>query len=461
MKIYKRLTSLAVASAVAISAMAQNSNSSYFMESMANRHEINPAFTPDYNYVSPLPVLGGMLIGSNSNIGVSDFLFKHNGQLVTGLNQAISADEFLSGLKNGANLDLNMKLNILSFGFKKWGGYNTFGLSVHSTTGITLPYELFEFAKVGQPGGAATVYDLHRIGVSSYNYVELALGHSRQITDRLRAGAKVKYLAGIAAARLQLDRLDLAMAQEQWSVHEQGSLFTTDIVDIAYKDNGEIDNAEFGSVGIAGNGIGFDLGASYELLDELTLSASLTDIGFISWKGQRARLNPEPFVYNGFSHIGAEDDPATGESAFDQEVDQIEDDLKALARFEQETSDSHLQSLATTLNVGAEYRILNEKIAFGLLSSTRFGMPKTWTELMASANFRPVSWFNMTVNGSVSNLGHSIGTVINFNPKGFNFYIGSDYIPMKYAKQGVPISDAKFKLTMGMVFTFGHDKKEN
>ena len=132
MKIYKRLASLAVASAVAISAMAQNSNSSYFMESMANRHEINPAFTPDYNYVSPLPALGGMLIGSNSNIGVSDFLFKHNGQLVTGLNQAISADEFLSGLKNGANLDLNMKLNSLSFGFKKWGGYNTFGLSVHS-----------------------------------------------------------------------------------------------------------------------------------------------------------------------------------------------------------------------------------------------------------------------------------------------------------------------------------------
>ena len=73
--------------------------------------------------------------------------------------------------------------------------------------------------------------------------MELALGHTRQITDRLRAGAKVKYLAGIAAARLQHDRLDLAMAQEQWSIHEQGSLFTTDIVDIAYKDIGEIDNA--------------------------------------------------------------------------------------------------------------------------------------------------------------------------------------------------------------------------
>ena len=77
---------------------------------------------------------------------------------------------------------------------------------------------------------------------------------------------------------------------------------------------------------------------------------------------------------------------------------------------------------------------------------------------MLSADFTPAKWFGATVNGSFSNLGSSFGALLNFNTKGFNYYIGSDYIPTKYAKQGVPLT-SKINFVMGMAFKFGYSKK--
>lgn len=451
-----RLYTVFVAAAAFMQLPAQNPHVSYFMENMPTRHELNPALTPEFGYVA-IPVLSGLHMGLNSNVGLNDFLFSRNGELVTGLNSQISAADFLGGLKDKNYMEMNLKLNVLSFGFKKWGGYNTFSVNVRSNTGVNLPYELFEFAKVGQVDGAPTSYDINGIRISSTNFVELAIGHSRQITDRLRAGAKFKYLAGVAKADMEVEQMNVYMSEDKWSVSDRGQMFTTGFADIRYKENGEIDDFDFGEIGVAGNGIAFDLGASYELLDNLTLSASLTDIGFLAWKGSNAVIDPSEFEFDGFHHLGAEDDPTTGESALDKETDQLEEDLKELVRFRNEADATKQQSLTTTLNVGGEYSILNDKISFGLLSSTRFGGPKTWTELMASANFRPASWFNATVSGSTSNLGHALGAALNFSPRGFNFFLGADYIPLKYAKQGVPLSTAKVNLTFGMIITFNHN----
>ena len=279
------------------------------------------------------------------------------------------------------------------------------------------------------------------------------------IDDIYGLGAKFKFLAGIVHASAEINELNISMSQDKWQIQEKGRIFTTPGIQINYKDNGEIDNIDTGTFGMDGVGIGFDLGATYKLLDNLTLSAALTDIGFISWKGAEAKANPDPFIFDGFHHFGAEDDPVTGESQLDQETDQLEEDLKNLVRFQNNQDSKSTRSLTTTLNIGGEYSILSDKISFGLLSSTRFGLPTVWTELMASANFRPVSWFNATINGSFSNIGQSMGVLLNFNPKGFNFYIGSDYIPFRYSKEGIPLYHAKANITMGISFTFKHREK--
>ena len=114
---------------------------------------MNPAFASERNYVG-MPVLGNFNIGLQSNIGVSNFLYKQpNGDLTTFLNGSVSSGEFLDGLKNRNRLNLDVDMNIISFGFHKWGGFNTFDLSIKNGTRANLPKDLFEFAKVGMQGG--------------------------------------------------------------------------------------------------------------------------------------------------------------------------------------------------------------------------------------------------------------------------------------------------------------------
>lgn len=432
---------------------AQYANNTYFMNRMPYRHELNPAFASEHDYVG-IPVLTSIHVGANGNVGAGNFLFPRDGELVTGLNEKVSAAEFLDGLKNTNYLEANVKLNVIDFGFKAFGGYNTFGLNVRSMTGISVPYELLEFAKVGQIDGSPTSYVINDLKVSSSNFVELALGHSRVIAERWRVGAKVKYLAGVGRVEAAVDRMDIAMSEDRWTVRNSGRMFRTGVLDIRYKENGEIDDADYGKVGVDGNGFGIDLGVEWSPIENLRVSASLTDIGFVSWNGSEAAVDNKEFVYDGFHHLVPEKDPVTGESPLKQEADQLEEDLKELIRFGKETAASQMQSLPTTLRVGGEYGVLGDKISFGLLSTTRFCTPKTWAELMASVNFRPASWFHATVNGSTSNLGHALGMALNFCPRRFNFFLGADYIPLKYGKQGIPVSVAKVNFTLGMTITF-------
>ena len=55
----------------------------------------------------------------------------------------------------------------------------------------------------------------------------------------------------------------------------------------------------------------------------------------------------------------------------------------------EEKTKSRSTSLRSTLNLGAEYTLLNNKLGFGLLSSTQFTQPKAYSELTLSANYRP------------------------------------------------------------------------
>ena len=328
--IIKKLAYICTGLAITTSAVAQAPHTSYFMESMPTRHQLNPALTPNYNYVNlPLiPLFSGIQIGLNSNVGMANFLYPRGNELVTGLHSSVSNDEFLGNIHRNNIIEANIKYNLVSFGFAKWGGYNTFDLSARSITNMNMPYELFEFAKVGQINGEATTYNIPDLAISTYNYAELTIGHSRKITERLTVGAKFKFLAGIVHASAEINELNISMSQDKWQIQEKGRIFTTPGIQINYKDNGEIDNIDTGTFGMDGVGIGFDLGATYKLLDNLTLSAALTDIGFISWKGAEAKANPDPFIFDGFHHFGAEDDPVTGESQLDQETDQLEEDLK-------------------------------------------------------------------------------------------------------------------------------------
>ena len=454
----KHVASIALALTLSAGLSAQTTlNSSYFMEKMTKRNQLNPALKTENNYVS-IPSIGNLYLGINSNLGLGTFLYPRDNKLVTFLHESVPADEFLNKLTPNNTIELDLGIDLISFGFWAWGGQNTFNLALKSNTGAYLPREIFEFLKTGQEATGVTRYDMSNITATTSNYLELALGHARDITDKLSAGAKIKVLIGAAHAEARIDRMDISMSQNEWTIKQAGHLQATSLLELTTDpETGEVTDYKVGNnFGLAGFGLGFDLGATYKLIDNLTLSAALTDIGFMRWNNlTRAETDPnKEFRFSGFDNIGAEDDE-NGDNPFDQKADQLGDDLKALTKFYQSDTRSVANSLRTTLRVGAEYAVLDNAISFGLLSTTRFVGYRTYAEGMAAINFRPLSALHLTVNGSVSNMGSSVGAILNICAPGFNFFVGTDYFATQYSKQFIPINHARANLSFGFNITFG------
>ena len=116
--------------------------------------------------------------------------------------------------------------------------------------------------------------------------------------------------------------------------------------------------------------------------------------------------------------------------------------------------------LAANFNVGVEYALpIYDKLRFGLLSSTYINKPFTWTEARLSANVAPVDWFEASVNYAISKFGSSLGWVLNFRPRGFNFFIGTDHMFTHITPQFVPVGKANMSVNMGFNITWKHKKK--
>ncbi|WP_321518511.1 DUF5723 family protein [uncultured Bacteroides sp.] len=453
-----------LAGGVFITISAQTLNSSYFLEGATYRHQLNPAFMGERNYIS-IPMLGNMNVGTSGNVGLTDFIYKFDDpsgkyNLATFMNSTVDRDEFLGKLNANNRINTNIGFTILSAGFHAWGGFNTIELGVKSNTSFNLPYELFNFMKTGMD---QEVYHINNFSANSNNYLELSLGHAHKVNDKLTVGAKLKLLAGMANVDAKIDQMDLTLNGDKWEVMANGTLNTA-VGGGRYKtktDNpGEINGFDVDKAGVGGYGAGVDLGATYQLMDNLTLSASALDLGFISWNNnlKGATRNKEPFTFDGFTNIAV--DPETGDpNDIDTQFDNIKDDLKAMAKFYDEGKTSRTTMLATTINVGAEYNFpFYDKLSVGLLSTTRVNKPYTWTQAMVAANIRPLRWLDASVNYSYSTFGSNLGWMLNLHPKGFTFFVGSDRMITNVTPQYVPTNNLNANICFGFNITFGQHR---
>lgn len=447
---FRKYILVAAALLVTTAASSQTLNSLYFLEGNNQRHRLNPAFTSERGFVT-FPLLGNLNPTLNSNIGLGTVLYPQGDEMVTFMHPSISNAEAMAKFKSMNVLEFDLNLDILTVGFNAWGGSNTIGLSLRSQSGFYLPKGIFQFLKEGQTASEQE-YNIDDLGAQSQNYVELALGHSHKITDKLSVGAKVKVLVGALYAKASAENMRIYMSDNEWRITERSRLITSKGINYEFDEDGYLSDFDFSNFGVAGYGLGFDLGTVYRINEAATVSLAITDIGFISWKDcSVARNNNEEFVYNGFDNIGAEDNP-DGSNDFEDAADELGDSAEGLINFKDDGKQGHTSSLYTTIRAAGEYGLLRNKISFGALFTMRVGTPRVYTEGMITANFRPTGWFNAAINGSFSNVRNSMGAVLNFHPRAVNFFIGTDYIIAKFSKQIIPVNAAKFNFAMGLSF---------
>ena len=456
MKYINKYMALGLLSICSLHAMAQQLNSAYFTNDYKFRHTMNPAYGNEQNYVS-MPGFGNVNVSLMGNFGYEDVIFDNpmfpstsKDRLTTFMNPYISTADALKGFNSGDNKILgDVSITVLSAGFKGFGGYNTIELNARTSFGMSLPYELFEFAK----NTGNRTYNIGNISANGQAFAELAFGHSRQINEKLRVGAKVKLLFGAGRGDVNIDNMkaDLA-ADDKWTVsgHAKSEVsvkgFTYKTEEKEYKEEGRgtyqyVNDVDVDGAGLGGFGLAFDLGGVYKINNDFTVSAALLDLGFIKWSNNMVAVNGgEEFVFNGFHDVAVNED--RGGSTMSMQGDKYSDQLADFANLQDKGDEGgRTTGIGATLNLGCEYTLpVYRKITFGVLSSTRFRGDYSWTEARVSANWTPLKWIDGGVNMAFGSYRNSFGWVVNFHPKGYNFYVGMDHTLGKVSKEFIPLN---------------------
>ena len=447
----KNIIAVSILSAFSGSAMAQNTNSGYFLDGYLYRHEMNPAFDNERNYVS-MPALGNLNLSLRGNIAVDDVFYNVNGRTTTFMNPLVSVSEVMGNLSDNNKLNLNVKEEILSAGFKAFGGYNTVGISVRAFMGANLPRDLFSLIK---EGASNRTYDISDVNAYTDSYAELAFGHSRDINDNLRVGAKVKFLLGLANVDAQFKNVKLTLGEDSWNVMAD-AMVESSIKGLAYHENTNheyVSGAEIDGFGLNGFGLAFDLGAEYRLNDDWAFSASVLDLGFVGWNNNMLATTNGLQEFSTDKYTFNVNDDAVNN--FDDEFEKMKDDLSGLYELNDEGDQGgRTKMIGATINLGAEYTLpVYNKLKFGLMNSTRIQGRYSWTEFRLSANVAPVDVFSANVNMAAGTYGVSFGWLLNFHTTGFGLFVGMDHTFGSTAKQGVPMS-GNASMNLGINFPF-------
>ena len=473
------ITALMVCSSVSL--IGQQVNTLYFMNNVPERNAYNPAFQPVHNVYIDLPLMPNFRFDvGNSSLTFSDLVFskKINGvdSTITFLHPEAQGkkDDFYNKLSKTTRLYGDLTFNLIGFGFRVKRNYFTVDVSQKVTSGFYMPRDFFRLALYGTgkgSGGYSDEFDLSRLGVQASVYTEFGLGYSRKLNDKLTVGGKIKYLIGQANINTDIKDFKLTAGADRWAISGAGTLNASlPLVDIPFGADGMLDLAnlnpevnteslsdikEITELVLSSNtGFGVDLGATYNILPRLQLSAALTDLGFIRWRSNLTNANMQV----GFETEGIDYRPG----------DEVEDKLDTLLQKLEDafvstgTHNSYSTALSTRLNVGAEYSVVNNKIGFGLLSSTLYTNKSLYTDLTVAANLRPCNWFSTSfsyslLNGRLSNLG--FGAQLRVMP--FNMYLAIDRIPLTFASKSLPVPTQLkgVNLQAGLVWVIGDPKK--
>ncbi len=440
----------------AVGASAQHTNSGYFTDGYLYRHQLNPAIGNSQGYVS-FPVLANMNFGIRGNLNLENFIYNRDGRTTTFMNPKVSAQEFLGNIEEENDFNFETKLQIFSVGFKAFGGYNTIGVNVRARMNTMLPYSLFQFAKEGLSN---KTYDISKFGIHARSYAEFVLGHSRDIGEKWRVGANLKFLVGAANIDAEFNKALVTLGQDRWTIltnaevqaNVKGLTYETEKSENSGQDY--VSGAEIDGAGIGGYGFAVDLGATYKLLDNLTLSASLLDLGYISWNTNvvASTNGDKKFSTDNYKFSFEEE----AENNFEDELENMTDGLSGLYELENKGDQgSRSTGLGATLNIGAEYKMpFYDRLSAGVLYTQRIQGDYSWCDFRFSANVAPTKWFSAGANVAFGTYGTAFGWILNFHPTGLNLFVAMDQTLGKIASGApVPLS-SNASVNVGLNFPF-------
>ncbi len=420
---------------------------------------LNPAIQHECKWFIGLPVLSNILANINHSSFTYNDVFQEEGS-----NYSIDFDNIEKKVKNWNYLKSQVQLNILSIGYKHSDKYY-FSFDIINKTEFKLGYP-DDYIKV-RHGNAQFENGKNTLQFMPYlnavNYNEISFGASKKIDSRFTLGAKIKYLSGVANAKLTNSKLKLTTDAETFDLSIEGDIEanTSFPMTVSYDTLNLPENVELNDINITkdfifnkNRGLAIDFGIIYNLSDKITLSGSIVDLGFIRWKSNINAMSGK----GSFEFTGVDISEWTGNGDFNVNTDSIWDVIQ----------DTYIDSLQNAYNLsnnnspytsflnpklylGATYKI-NDKLNVGALSRSSFYNKRFYTSLTFSLNSNPFKNFNASLSYSIMNYSfNNIGFGLSYKFGPIQFYLLSDsflaaFNPKKYRSLSLQLG---FNLILG------------
>lgn len=266
------------------------------MTSIPQAIENNPSITVPYKFYLGFPGFSSFNMSFQNPFAYNDIVKVRSDDSLY-----IDQQGFLNSFSKNNLMAIDLKINIIDFGFRVNKNFFTFTQSVRSQFYFSYPKELWTLLLNGNVSfmEADKPAEFDNIRINSSVYTETAFGFQRNLTKRINVGGRVKYLQGIANAQTKSSYFYLYTDPSNYNLTMK-SEFELNTASIANTQNGKIDAFGF----TKNRGVAIDLGGTYRFSDELSVGASIIDLGFIHWKTNPQQFSTtmtnDEFIFRGF-----------------------------------------------------------------------------------------------------------------------------------------------------------------
>ena len=451
----KRLSSLLLVLSIFANAFGQGEFSLYNLnKSVPQAHQLNPAFRPDAKVVIGLPVI------SSSHISIDMDQLSFNRIFTESIEQSftLNAESVSNSLRDINNFSIQSDLQLFFLGLNL--GNNFFSLAFNDRVSSRMVYtkDMADLAMFGN-GDERTFgknLSMDHMFLRQNMYHEIALGYARDIGDKLSVGVRFKILSGVLNAQteqvngyLKTDADSIHITNSNFAFRNSGYNYFTEELDILSMYRNTLPF-------VGGNsGIGFDFGVEYKVNDRISVSGSITDLGYISWKEntQSYSFDNVNYSFKGFDVIDLISSHGGSNDFIQNELDSLEN----LFTPNELENIVYKSSLASNFYTGIDYKI-GQKHHVGAQVYGKIAEGNITPEFAVYYNLQLSQVVNAVVNASFRNgkiHAAGIGASVDLGP--VQIYGTTESVTSLINPQAANLLDAR----VGLNLKFGKKKRVN
>ncbi|MDT8431267.1 MAG: DUF5723 family protein [Bacteroidales bacterium] len=397
---------------------AQQANTLFLMHSIPQSNQMNPAVQLKCKWFIGLPVLGTV------HVNYSNSAFTYN-DLANGTELAL--DDVYNGLNRMNMVSAEVTAYPVSLGFREGHHYFTFSVADRFTTFNSFPKKFAGMLLYGNARYIGQTARFNNTRINGTYFREYSAGYSRELDRVTTVGARAKLLFGKGSLHTGASRISLGTDEETFALSITGDVTFNSSFPLLLNQNssGAITSIEVqhpGYLALLMNprnvGIAADFGVIHEYANDITLSASLLDVGAILWTDELYNINAEvDFIYEGVS----EGTDFSAAAYFRDLSDSIASDI-----IYNVTSSPYVSALPTQLILGGAYRYNNYVTLGGVMRNVMVNRSIS-SSVTASVNVDFRERFQGSVSWSwLNNTLMNVGAGLAYTGRGMQFYAVTD-----------------------------------